>query len=94
MTLGQRVKAKRISEGLTLRELEKLVGVSFSSLARLERNKGAATPGTTQRVTAWLEHGTVSKPREKKTGWFITFEQRLAKIEKHLGLDHPSSLGG
>lgn len=53
-TLGDRIKAKRETEGLSLRDLESVVGVSFSSISRAERNKGELTPDHALRLKAWL----------------------------------------
>lgn len=88
MTLGKRLKEKRIEEGFTLRELERVVGVSFSGLARIERGVGEPTKASRERVERWLSTGEHSEPRPRKGDpWFVKIEQRLARIEKELGLE-------
>ncbi len=85
--LGKRLKAERVKQGLSLRALELIVGVSFSGLARIERGVGNFTADTHERVLAWLETGARSEKKERKgRAWFLTFEQRLARIEAALGL--------
>jgi transcriptional regulator with XRE-family HTH domain len=53
--LGKRISAKRVTEGLALREAAERCGVSYSTLSRLER--GVASPDfeTLQQVLAWLD---------------------------------------
>ncbi len=90
-TLGQRLKAKRIREGLSLRDLEAIVGVSFSGIARVERDAGQPTDDTAARILRWLDSGTGTERREKRgRPWIVTIEQRLARIEAELGLEGES----
>jgi transcriptional regulator with XRE-family HTH domain len=48
------VKRKRQREGLSLRALSDVVGVSFSSLARIERGDGAPDNNSKIRLLEWL----------------------------------------
>lgn len=48
------VKRKREREGLSLRALSDIVGVSFSSLARIERGDGAPDNNSKIRLLDWL----------------------------------------
>jgi transcriptional regulator with XRE-family HTH domain len=48
------VKRKREREGLSLRALSDIVGVSFSSLARIERGDGAPDNNSKIRLLEWL----------------------------------------
>lgn len=53
--LRRDLKRKRRQEGLSLRALGTLLGISFSSLARIERGEGAPSLLSEQLLTAWLE---------------------------------------
>lgn len=48
------LKAKRAREGLSIRALAALIGVSFSSLARIERGEGAPDNNSKIRILEWL----------------------------------------
>jgi len=48
------VKRKREREGLSLRALSDIVGVSFSSLARIERGEGSPDNNSKIRLLEWL----------------------------------------
>ena len=52
--LIERVQEKREIEGLSIRRLSALCGVSFSTLARLERGDGECSLETTRRLREWL----------------------------------------
>lgn len=87
--LGKRLKRQRVSENLSLRQLEKVVGVSFSSLARLERGDGVPTDDVRERVERWLERGEASPPRIRAVGqapWHLKIEARLTILERLLGV--------
>jgi transcriptional regulator with XRE-family HTH domain len=85
--LGKKLKAKRIQEGLSLRELARIVGISFSGLSRIERGVGYNMDDTIQRVNRWIEIGVGSEKKERHgRPWILTVEQRLARIEQALGL--------
>lgn len=45
---------KRNQEGLSLRGLSEIIGVSFSSLARIERGEGSPDHNTQARILNWL----------------------------------------
>lgn len=48
------LKKKRESEGLSIRALSERVGISFSSLARIERGEGEPDNNSTIRIIEWL----------------------------------------
>jgi transcriptional regulator with XRE-family HTH domain len=52
--LVQAVKLKRVALGLSVRALSKVVGVSFSSLARIERGEGQPDNNSKIRLLQWL----------------------------------------
>jgi transcriptional regulator with XRE-family HTH domain len=52
---GPRLKAHRTHQGMSLRQLGAQLGVSFSTLARLERGHGAPSPHTRLRVAQWMD---------------------------------------
>lgn len=45
---------KRTQDGLSLRGLSEKIGVSFSSLARIERGEGSPDHNTQARILNWL----------------------------------------
>ena len=47
-------KSKREREGLSLRKLSRLIGVSFSTLARIERGEGSPDNNSALRIINWL----------------------------------------
>jgi len=81
MSIGQRLKKARYDAGLTLRQTEAITGVSFSSLARIERDQGAAMPSTISRVEKWLKDGEGSEPRHRGLSCFQTLELRVLHLE-------------
>jgi len=90
-TLGKRLKAKRIEIGLSLRALEPIVNVSFSSLARIERGVGTPTDDVKARVERWLVSGEASPPRMipiTPVPWNVKIERRLARLEAALGIEN------
>lgn len=52
--LSAPMKAKRREQGRTLRDLSALIGVSFTTLSRIERGVGDCTYRVRRRVEAWL----------------------------------------
>lgn len=52
--LSDRVLAKRLAERLSHRQLSRLVGVSFSTLARVERGDGEYGEESERRLREWL----------------------------------------
>lgn len=52
--LVEAVKRKREAEGLSLRALSAIIGVSFSTLARVERGEGLPDNNTKIRMLEWL----------------------------------------
>src|SRR5438045_5850249 len=52
--LVETVRRKREAEGLSIRALSSLVGVSFSTLARIERGDGLPDNNSKIRLLEWL----------------------------------------
>lgn len=83
--LIESVEAKRLLMGLSYRNLAQVVGVSYSTLARLARGEGEPLPGVAQRLKAWVEKGESSAPmtrRPRIDPWHVRIEARLAKLER------------
>lgn len=66
-----KVKAKRTRRRFSIRETALMVGVSFSTLARLERGEGGPSPLVERKLQAWLGE-------EVDT---VTIEERLSALE-------------
>lgn len=54
-TYGHQVRSARLRAGLSVRQLGALLGISFSTLARLERGDGGSMPHTRRQVAQWLD---------------------------------------
>jgi transcriptional regulator with XRE-family HTH domain len=93
--LGAALRAKRSRLGLSLRDLSRIVGVSFASLGRIERNEGTPNTDTHARVKLWLETDAGSPPKEQSShwSWFDKTEQRLARIERFLSIHEDGVFG-
>ena len=52
--LGAALKRARKERGLSLRDVEGEIGISFATLARIERQVGSPTPDNLARITEWL----------------------------------------
>lgn len=90
--LAKSLKSKRLVYGLSLREVARLTGVSFSGIARMERGIGTVQGDTFERIRTWVETGETSDPKVKRgRQWHVTVEQRLARIEAALGLDEAAA---
>lgn len=87
--LVKQVKRKRIGQGYSIRSLAEYIGVSFSTVARLERGVGSPDRETTERLVAYLKFDTGGdKPdRVRPLKWSSKIEDRLLRIEEHLGID-------
>jgi transcriptional regulator with XRE-family HTH domain len=71
--LGRHLNRKRVGEGLSLRDVSKITGVSPSTLSRIETSKGFIPDATTlARLCQWL-----SIPIERIVG-----TQDTSKIER------------
>lgn len=80
----KKVRRKRLQEGISLRKLGALCGVSFSTLARLERGTGEPDPHTRERLQRWLDSGEGSAPKIRspaEEGWLVRMERRVAELE-------------
>ena len=87
MTLAKKLKSKRVHNSLSLRDLSRIVGISFATLSRIERGAGTPTPGVMNRLERWLSTGAGSSPTQrsrKAESWFVGIDRRLAEIEKRL----------
>jgi len=85
--LVSQFKAARIKQGLSVRQIANLIGVSFSALARLERGEGTPMPFVEERMRHWLLTGEGSAPRvipERIEPWSVRMEARFAAIEERL----------
>jgi transcriptional regulator with XRE-family HTH domain len=83
--LGKRLRKARNEAGLSLRALEKICGVSFSNLARIERGVGECLPAIRLRVEKWLETGEGSAPivrSPSQKSWYQNIEARLIALEE------------
>jgi transcriptional regulator with XRE-family HTH domain len=83
-SLAARLKKARLDQNLSLRALERMVGVSFSGLARLERNEGEPNTHTIERVEKWLADGTMSEPHSRElrgVSWLNKMELRVLYLE-------------
>jgi transcriptional regulator with XRE-family HTH domain len=47
-------RAKRLRDGLSIRRVAELTGVSFATLSRLERGQGSPDENTIVRIVKWL----------------------------------------
>lgn len=89
------LKTKRESEGMSIRALADKIGVSFSTLSRLERGEGAPDNNTKIRILSWLGseakklgfeieevvqvHFRAAKNVDSKTIRFLSEVAKLAK---------------
>lgn len=68
--LARAVAKKRISDGLSLRALSEKIGVSFSTLSRIENGSHSPDPNTILRVSNWLGAQTpISKKQGERHSW-------------------------
>lgn len=82
-----RMHRDRVKQGLSLRQLAKITGCSFSTLARLERGEGEPDPHTEERLRRWIFDGEGSAPRVRTPGeqsWFAKMELRMDILEVEL----------
>ncbi|MEQ1765549.1 MAG: helix-turn-helix transcriptional regulator [Pyrinomonadaceae bacterium] len=52
--LGAALKRARKDRGMSLRDVENETGISFATLARIERQVGSPTPDNLTSITEWL----------------------------------------
>ncbi len=52
--LGAALRRARKDRGLSLREVENETGISFATLARIERQVGSPTPANLAKIVDWL----------------------------------------
>jgi transcriptional regulator with XRE-family HTH domain len=99
MTLIDAVTGKRVATGLSYRGLAKLTGISFSTLARLERCGSEPDEQTCQRLKAWLREETIEQPSRhtvtpKTPPWRLRVERRLAMLEANVRQLTTTNQGG
>lgn len=92
MTIGERIKARRIARGLSVKEIARASGLAVSTLYDIERGDQRSTTklhliadalGTTP---AELEHGGPLGPREEKAAYRArkTRSRRVARLVQRL----------
>ena len=81
ISLVEKVKTQRKSLGLSLRDLAKVTGVSFSTLSRIERKIGPPSENTLMLLLDWLD----LDPKEKEEAFrrmVLETSKLKAKIEE------------
>ena len=80
-------KVKRCKYRMSLREVDKLCGVSYSTLARFENGKGEPSLIVLKQIGDWVyrDKGSPSIERIKKPTPYQSLSERIERIEKHLG---------
>lgn len=104
MVLVQLLKAKREREGYSIRQLSAIVGVSFSTLARIERGEGEPDNNTKIRILEWLGEDARQAGLEFDSVALVHFRARknidsetvqaLLSVANHLKQDYQSSADG
>ena len=83
-TIGERVRKRRGNDHISLRSLAKLVGVSFSTIARIERNdERKPYPHTLRKLKKWLDTGEGSDPEVDPVR---CLEDRIDALEARISL--------
>ncbi len=78
MRIIKKAAAKRRKLGLSIREASVLVGVSFSTLARLERNEGGPSMAVARKIQVWIgEKLSPASPEER----IADLERRVKYLE-------------
>lgn len=83
----KRAKEKRLERGLSIRSVARIIGASFSTLARLERGIGHPAPYIEERLWKWIDTDDGSAPhvRSQHTeSWFAKMEQRVTMLEAEI----------
>ena len=57
--IRHRLVRRMENEGLSLRDVGELTGVSFSTLSRFQREKGEVTYKNARRIKAWLDNDEI-----------------------------------
>jgi len=66
-SLRRAMRSKRMAENLSLRQLGPLLGVSFSTLARFERDEGREPmPETWDRIAKWVLSDDYAKEKAQE----------------------------
>jgi transcriptional regulator with XRE-family HTH domain len=78
MGLGTRLRIQRQAKGLSLREAADEIGVSFNTIARVERGLACMGP-TADRLRAWLGDGP-----SNDAGWAEGFAAGVAAAQDAL----------
>lgn len=74
--IGARLRAKRLAEGLTVRDVENATGISFVSVSRIERGQ-QPRHHTAQRLEAWLDGRSLSARQ-------ISLAERVKRLEDQM----------
>ena len=92
--LVAQMRKRRLADGISIRALAKCIGVSFSTLAKLERGIGTPNPASTERIERWINTGKGSSPAKRNPAeapWSVKIEQdfdaldeRIQKLEARL----------
>lgn len=61
--LKSRLQRRQENEGLSLRDVEELTGVSFSTLSRFNRGVGELTYKNARRLKAWLDNEPIAEQK-------------------------------
>ena len=86
----QRLIRKRLVSQISLRALALITQVSYSTLARIERGDGDASPYVRSRVERWLDDGAWDIACQcvrcvcKTPEYWVSIEDRLTKIENDI----------
>lgn len=81
--LVDRMRCRREELGWSIRDLGRHLGVSFGSLARIERGEGFPCEATRVRLSAWLSDGRGFEPKvqTRRETWTVQVENRLRELE-------------
>lgn len=83
--LGARLRAKRLCDGLTVRDVEAATGISFSSISRIERGQQPRFQ-IEQRLEAWLD-GRAPPVRPTELAERVSLlEEQVAKLLSAVGV--------
>jgi len=74
----------RNKRGLSLRDVDAIIGVPYSTLARFERGENTPLIEIQDRIEGFINGDTDKKDRFKRQS---SVEARLKRIEEHLGLN-------
>lgn len=83
-----KMRDKRIKCDISCRALSEIIGVSFSTLSRLERGIGIPHPLTEEKIQKWIETDEGSIPRivseRRVMSWGDKLKLRVEELEKRV----------